>query len=184
VLEARRLAALGVGGVILFGLPADKDAVGTGAWIDDGIVQETLRRLRDADLDLVLVADTCLCEYTDHGHCGPVDREGAVDNDASIALLATTAVSQARAGADIVAPSAMMDGQVAAIRAGLDAAGFTGAAILAYAAKTARHYGLFARRRSRPRSATGAATRWTRRTGARRCARWRSMSTREPTCSS
>jgi len=140
VVEARRLAQLEVGGVILFGLPAEKDALGTGAWIEDGIVQETLRRLRDRDLDLVLIADTCLCEYTDHGHCGPVLADGSVDNDASIALLAATAVSQARAGADIVAPSAMMDGQVAAIRAGLDAAGSTGTAILAYAAKTASAY--------------------------------------------
>jgi porphobilinogen synthase len=144
VREARRLAQLDIGGLILFGLPADKDAVGSGAWIEDGIVQETLRRLRDEDLDLVLIADTCLCEYTDHGHCGPVDGDGAVDNDASIALLAQTAVSQARAGADIVAPSAMMDGQVAAIRAGLDAEGSTGTAILAYAAKTASaFYGPF-----------------------------------------
>jgi porphobilinogen synthase len=144
LLEARRLAALGVGGVILFGLPEAKDPVGTGAWIADGIVQETLRRMRDADLDLVLVADTCLCEYTDHGHCGPLLPDGRVDNDAAIARLAETAVSQARAGADVVAPSAMMDGQVAAIRAGLDAEGLTDAAILAYAAKTASaFYGPF-----------------------------------------
>ncbi len=144
VVEARRLARLDVGGVILFGLPADKDAIGTGAWIDDGIVQQTLRRLRDDDPDLVLIADTCLCEYTDHGHCGPVDSAGAVINDPSIARLAETAVSQARAGADVVAPSAMMDGQVAAIRAGLDAEGFSGTAILAYAAKTASaFYGPF-----------------------------------------
>jgi porphobilinogen synthase len=140
LIEARRFAALDIGGLILFGLPADKDPIGTGAWIEDGIVQETLRRLRDEGLDLVLIADTCLCEYTDHGHCGPIGADGSVDNDASIALLAKTAVSQARAGADIVAPSAMMDGQVAAIRAGLDAAGATGTAILAYAAKTASAY--------------------------------------------
>ena len=121
--EARALAALGVGGIILFGLPASKDSIGTGAWIEDGIVQETLRRIRDADLDLVLMADTCLCEYTDHGHCGPVDADGSVRNDDAIASLADTAASQARAGADVVAPSAMMDGQVAAIRAALDADG-------------------------------------------------------------
>ena len=144
VVEARRLAALGVGGVIVFGLPADKDPVGTGAWIADWIVQETLRRLRAADLPLVLIADTCLCEYTDHGHCGPLEPDGAVDNDAAARLLARTAISQAEAGADVVAPSAMMDGQVAAIRAGLDAAGHTGTAILAYAAKTASaFYGPF-----------------------------------------
>ncbi len=140
VAETQRFAALGIGGVILFGLPASKDAIGTGAWIEDGIVQETLRGLRDAGPDLVLIADTCLCEYTDHGHCGPLLADGRVDNDAAIARLAETAVSQAVAGADIVAPSAMMDGQVAAIRSGLDAAGLTGTAILAYAAKTASAY--------------------------------------------
>ena len=144
VVEARRLAGLGVGGVIVFGLPADKDPVGTGAWIEDGIVQEALRGLRAANLPLVLIADTCLCEYTDHGHCGPLEPDGAVDNDAAVRLLARTAVSQADAGADVVAPSAMMDGQVAAIRAGLDAAGHAGTAILAYAAKTASaFYGPF-----------------------------------------
>jgi porphobilinogen synthase len=142
--DARRLAELGVGGLILFGLPAEKDAVGTGGWIADGIVQETLRRLRDADLDLVLIADTCLCEYTDHGHCGPLLADGRVDNDATIELFARTAVSQAAAGADIVAPSGMMDGQVAAIRRGLDANGHQDTAILAYAAKTASaFYGPF-----------------------------------------
>ncbi|OGO58343.1 MAG: delta-aminolevulinic acid dehydratase [Chloroflexi bacterium RBG_16_72_14] len=144
VRDARALEALGVGGLILFGLPADKDAVGTGGWIRDGIVQETLRRLRDADLDLVLVADTCLCEYTDHGHCGPLLADGRVDNEATIELYARTAVSQAAAGADIVAPSGMMDGQVAAIRHGLDQAGAIDTAILAYAAKTASaFYGPF-----------------------------------------
>jgi porphobilinogen synthase len=130
--------------VILFGLPADKDEIGTGGWIEDGIVQETLRRFRDADLDLVLIADTCLCEYTDHGHCGPLLADGRVDNDATIELLGRTAASQAAAGADIVAPSAMMDGQVAAIRRALDADGHHDIAILAYAAKTASaFYGPF-----------------------------------------
>ena len=144
VKDVRALTALGVGGVILFGLPAEKDASGTGGWVADGIVQETLRRLRDADPDLVLIADTCLCEYTDHGHCGPLLADGRVDNDATIELLARTAASQAEAGADIVAPSAMMDGQVGAIRHGLDAGGFTDTAILAYAAKTASaFYGPF-----------------------------------------
>ena len=142
--DARALEALGVGGVILFGLPAAKDAIGTGGWVDDGIVQETLRRFRDADLDLVLIADTCLCEYTDHGHCGPLMADGRVDNDATIELLARTAASQAAAGADIVAPSAMMDGPVAAIRDGLESTGHEDAAILAYAAKTASaFYGPF-----------------------------------------
>ena len=140
VIETARYAALGIGGVILFGLPSSKDAAGSGAWVADGIVQETLRRLRDAAPDLVLIADTCLCEYTDHGHCGPLGRDGQVDNDGAIARLAETAASQARAGADIVAPSAMMDGQVGAIRAALDADGATGTSILAYAAKTASAY--------------------------------------------
>jgi porphobilinogen synthase len=142
--DARALASLGIGGLILFGLPAEKDAQGTGGWIRDGIVQESLRRLRDADLDLVLIADTCLCEYTDHGHCGPLLADGRVDNDATIELYARTAASQAEAGADIVAPSGMMDGQVAAIRRGLDADGRQDAAIMAYAAKTASaFYGPF-----------------------------------------
>ena len=142
--DARALEALGVGGVILFGLPAAKDAIGTGGWIADGIVQETLRRFRDADLDLVLIADTCLCEYTDHGHCGPLLDDGRVDNDAAIELYARTAAIQAAAGADIVAPSGMMDGQVATIRRGLDADGHHDVAIMAYAAKTASaFYGPF-----------------------------------------
>jgi porphobilinogen synthase len=144
VIDARRLAQLGVGGVILFGLPAGKDAVGTGAWIEDGIVQETLRRLRDADVDLVLIADTCLCEYTDHGHCGPLRADGSVDNDAAVERIAAAAASQALAGADVVAPSAMMDGQVAAIRRALDETGSDEIAILAYAAKSASaFYGPF-----------------------------------------
>ena len=142
--EAERLAGLGVGGVLLFGLPDSKDGIGTGAWVEDGIVQVTLRRLRAAGLPLVLIADTCLCEYTDHGHCGPLGRDGSVDNDGAVARLATAAVSQADAGADIVAPSAMMDGQVAAIREALDRAALTDTAIMAYAAKTASgFYGPF-----------------------------------------
>jgi porphobilinogen synthase len=142
--EAARLADLGVGGVILFGLPAWKDPTGTGASAEDGIVQEALRRVRARDLSLVAIADTCLCEYTDHGHCGPLAADGSVDNDAALVRLAETAVSQARAGADVVAPSAMMDGQVAAIRAALDASGFGQTAIMAYAAKHASaFYGPF-----------------------------------------
>ena len=142
--DASMLAELGVGGVLLFGLPDDKDADGSGAWASDGIVQQTLRRLLDEALPLALIADTCLCEYTDHGHCGPLAPDGSVANDAALARLAETAVSQAHAGADIVAPSAMMDGQVAAVRVGLDAAGHSGTAIMAYAAKTASaFYGPF-----------------------------------------
>jgi porphobilinogen synthase len=140
VIEAHRLARLGVGGLLLFGLPETKDEQGSGAWIDDGIVQTALSALRAADLPLVLIADTCLCEYTSHGHCGPLLPSGTVDNDPALEVLARTAVSQARAGADIVAPSAMMDGQVGAIRAALDDAGYAGTAVMAYAAKTASSF--------------------------------------------
>lgn len=142
--EAVRLAELGIGGILLFGLPDTKDALGTEASSDRGAVQDALRRVRALDLPLVSIADTCLCEYTDHGHCGPLSRDGSVDNDAALGRLAEIAVSQARAGADIVAPSAMMDGQVAAIRAALDAARQGETAIMAYAAKHASaFYGPF-----------------------------------------
>ncbi len=136
--EVAELAALGVPAVILFGLPAAKDAEGSEAWDEHGIVQVALRDLRaDVGDDLVLLADLCLDEYTDHGHCGVLNAAGEVDNDATIALYGRVAAAQAEAGADIVAPSGMMDGQVAAIRAALDAAGFEETAILAYAAKYA-----------------------------------------------
>jgi porphobilinogen synthase len=142
--EATRLAELGVGAVILFGLPEAKDALGSEASDDDGIVQDAFRRIRALELPLVTIADTCLCEYTDHGHCGPLAADGSVDNDAALVRLAETAVAQARAGADIVAPSAMMDGQVAAIRSALDATGFGQTAIMAYASKHASaFYGPF-----------------------------------------
>jgi len=142
--EAERLADLGIGGVILFGLPEAKDAFGSEASADDGIVQEAFARIRDRDLPIVAIADTCLCEYTDHGHCGPLAPDGSVDNDAALERLAATAVSQARAGADIVAPSAMIDGQVAAIREALDAEGFEQIGIMAYASKHASaFYGPF-----------------------------------------
>ena len=131
VRDAEGYAAAGIGGLIVFGLPEGKDAEGTGAWIEDGVVQQTLRLLRDADLPLVVIADTCLCEYTSHGHCGPVLADGAVDNDRTLALLARTAVAQAEAGADVVAPSAMMDGQVAAIRVALDDNALTDRVIMA-----------------------------------------------------
>ena len=142
--EAASLAELGIGGVLLFGLPVAKDPLGTEASADDGVIQDAFRRIRALELPLVLIADTCLCEYTDHGHCGPLGPDGRVDNDAALERLAETAVSQAQAGADIVAPSAMMDGQVAAIRAALDRAGLTDTAIMAYAAKHASaFYGPF-----------------------------------------
>jgi porphobilinogen synthase len=138
VKEARRLASLGVPAVILFGVPARKDPEGSEAWSPDGIVQVSLRDLRDELGDsLVLIADLCLDEYTDHGHCGLLRPDGTVDNDATLERYARVAVAQADAGAAVVAPSGMMDGQVAAIRAALDAAGHAEVAILAYAAKFA-----------------------------------------------
>jgi porphobilinogen synthase len=140
---ARRLAGLRVGGLLLFGVPDAKDEMGQGAADPAGPVPETLRLLRDADLPLVLTADVCLCEYTSHGHCGVLDGQ-KVDNDRTLPLLAAAAVAYAEAGADIVAPSAMMDGQVAALRAGLDEAGHPGVAIMAYASKHASFmYGPF-----------------------------------------
>jgi len=136
--EVRELAGLGIPAVILFGIPARKDAQGSEAWNPDGIVQEALRDLRDEVGDsLVLMADLCLDEYTDHGHCGVLLPDGNVDNDATVELYARTAVAQAEAGIDVVAPSGMMDGQVAAIRAALDGIGRIDVAILAYAAKYA-----------------------------------------------
>jgi porphobilinogen synthase len=141
--EARELSRLGVPAVILFGLPTDKDPLARGAYDDGGVVQEAIRTVKRAAPQLTVLADVCLCEYTDHGHCGVV-RNGTIDNDASLELLARTAVSQAAAGADMVAPSAMMDGQVAAIRSALDQAGFQDTIILAYAAKHASaFYGPF-----------------------------------------
>src|SRR3954451_8636650 len=136
--EVAELAALGIPGVILFGVPATKDAEGSGAWDDDGIVQHALRDLRgDVGDELVLMADLCLDEYTDHGHCGVLTPDGEVDNDATIELYARAALAQATAGADVVAPSGMMDGQVLAIRDALDDDGYETTAILAYAAKYA-----------------------------------------------
>jgi len=143
VSETEELAALGLPAVVLFGLPTDKDPLGQGAYAERGVVQEAIRAIKGAAPDVVVMTDVCLCEYTDHGHCGVV-RDGRIDNDASVELLAKTAVSHARAGADLVAPSAMMDGQVAAIRAALDRHGFDETAILAYAAKHASaFYGPF-----------------------------------------
>lgn len=143
VLEARRIADLGIPAVILFGVPAEKDARGSGADRSDGIVQRATRAIADAVPSLCVITDVCLCEYTSHGHCGILDGH-EVDNDPSLERLASTAVSHARAGASIVAPSDMMDGRVAAIRRALDANGFEQVAILAYAAKYASaFYGPF-----------------------------------------
>jgi porphobilinogen synthase len=138
VLEAKRLVSLGVPGIILFGVPALKDARGSGAWDPDGIVQVALRAVRDAiGEELVVMADLCLDEYTDHGHCGVLGPDGEVLNDETVELYQRVALAQAEAGADVVAPSGMMDGQVAAIRSALDEAGREQVAILAYASKFA-----------------------------------------------
>jgi len=136
--EAKVLADLGVGGIIVFGVPSTKDAIGSGAFDPEGIVQIALGQLAAEVGDrIVVMADLCVDEYTDHGHCGILDGHGSVDNDATLEVYAKIAVAQARAGAAVVAPSGMMDGQVGAIRAALDADGFTSTAILAYAAKYA-----------------------------------------------
>lgn len=141
---AKEADDLGLGAVILFGIPADKDAVGTEASAPEGVVQRAIRQLRDSGYDGVIITDVCLCEYTEHGHCGILDESGSVLNDPSLERLAETAVSHARAGADVVAPSAMMDGQVGAIRRALDEAGFTDVAICSYSAKYASaFYGPF-----------------------------------------
>ena len=139
VLEAKRVADLGIPGVILFGIPDDKDARGSGADAEGGIIQRATRAIADGVPDLAVITDVCLCEYTDHGHCGLLEGE-EVENDSSVERLAATAVSHARAGASIVAPSDMMDGRVAAIRAALDAEGFDQVVILSYAAKYASAY--------------------------------------------
>ncbi len=156
--EVGELAALGVPAVLLFGIPASKDPEGTGAWDDEGVVQLATRAIKEAHPDTIVVTDVCLCEYTDHGHCGVLrevdtqpaksprqgERRQTVDNDATLELLARTAVSQARAGADIIAPSDMMDGRVAVIRHSLDEEGLAEVPILSYSAKFASaFYGPF-----------------------------------------
>ena len=143
VKDAERARSLGLGGIILFGLPETKDATGSEACDEQGIVQQAIRAVKRAVPDLLIMGDVCLCEYTDHGHCGVI-HDGDVDNDASLELLARVAVTQARAGVDLVAPSDMMDGRVAAIRRALDAAGYPHLPILSYAAKFASaFYGPF-----------------------------------------
>jgi porphobilinogen synthase len=142
--EAREAAALGIAAVMLFGVPAEKDAQGSGAWDEDGVVQLATAAIKQAHPELLVITDVCLCEYTDHGHCGVLRADGAVDNDASVELLSRTAVSHARAGADLVAPSDMMDGRVREIRRELDADGCADTPILAYSAKFASaFYGPF-----------------------------------------
>src|SRR5437764_2973589 len=167
VKEAKESKALGLGGIILFGLPEKKDEVATGAWAEDGIVQRATRAIKQEVRDLIVIGDVCLCEYMSHGHCGIVEKkqqssggtsaqksgaaaqpaaepEYEIANDATLEILARTAVSQAKAGMDVIAPSDMMDGRVAAIRAGLDQSGFSNTPILSYAAKFASgFYGPF-----------------------------------------
>jgi len=143
VAEAREAAGLGIPALMLFGVPAVKDAVGSENFSEQGIVQQAVRAIKEALPELIIVADVCLCEYTDHGHCGIV-RDGAIDNDATLEILQSAAVSYARAGADVVAPSGMMDGMVRAIRSALDAEGFVNVSILSYAIKYASaFYGPF-----------------------------------------
>src|SRR3989442_6697777 len=143
VQDAERAASLGLGGIILFGIPATKDATGSEAYDDQGIVQQAIRAVKRAVPDLLVIGDVCLCGDTDHGHCGVI-QDGEVENDATVYLLGKVAVTQARAGVDLVAPSDMMDGRVAGIRKALDAAGLSRVPIMSYAAKTASaFYGPF-----------------------------------------
>jgi porphobilinogen synthase len=142
--EAGEVGALGIPAVLLFGIPDHKDDEGTGAYDDEGIVQLATRAIKQAHPDLLVMTDVCLCEYTSHGHCGLLRTDGSVDNDSSVDLIARTAVSQARAGADVVAPSDMMDGRIGAVRAALDEEGLTDTPIVAYSAKFASaFYGPF-----------------------------------------
>ncbi|MBI5420562.1 MAG: porphobilinogen synthase [Deltaproteobacteria bacterium] len=144
VKEVREVKALGIPAVLLFGIPAKKDPVGSDAYSDKGIIQTAVRAIKDAVPGVMVITDVCFCEYTDHGHCGILTRDGDVDNDATLAILAQSAVTHARAGADMVAPSDMMDGRVAAIREALDKEGFPGVPIMSYAAKYASgFYGPF-----------------------------------------
>jgi porphobilinogen synthase len=144
VREAEEVVSLGIGGVLIFGLPSAKDEAGSEAYAPDGIAQRAVRALKAAQPDLLVITDVCMCEYTSHGHCGIVLDDGSVDNDRTIDLLAQTAVSHAEAGADLVAPSDMMDGRIAAIRSALDRSSFESTPIMSYAAKQASaFYGPF-----------------------------------------
>jgi porphobilinogen synthase len=140
VVEAADVHAAGVGAVILFGIPADKDEVGSGAYDDEGVIQMAVRAIKEQHPEIVVITDVCLCEYTSHGHCGVLNASGEVDNDLSVELLAKTAISHAAAGADAVAPSDMMDGRIGAIRTQLDDEGHTDTSIIAYSAKYASAY--------------------------------------------
>ena len=142
--EAAEVLDAGVPAVMLFGIPESKDEKATGAWTDDGIVQQATRRLKESHSDLIVITDTCLCEYMSHGHCGVVNEDGYIENDVSVEILARTAVSQVQAGADMIAPSDMMDGRIGAIRRALDEEGMSRIPIMSYAAKYATcFYGPF-----------------------------------------
>jgi porphobilinogen synthase len=144
LIEVTEAESLGVPAILLFGVPSSKDGLGSEAYDDDGIIQQAIRAIKQTMPEMVVITDVCLCEYTDHGHCGILTDQGAVDNDSTLELLAKTAVSLARAGADIVAPSAMMDGQIAALRTALDTSGMPDVPIMAYASKfTSAYYGPF-----------------------------------------
>jgi porphobilinogen synthase len=144
VTEAGEAKELGIPAVLLFGIPAAKDEEGSGAWDEEGVIQLATRAIKEAHPELIVITDLCLCEYTSHGHCGVLSDSGSVDNDATLELLTRTAISQARAGADVIAPSDMMDGRVGAIRSGLDEEGLSAVPILAYSAKFASaFYGPF-----------------------------------------
>jgi len=144
VQECQKGCDLGIKGVILFGIPEKKDEVGTGGWSDDGIIQKTIRAIKEKGIDILVIGDVCMCEYTSHGHCGILRKDGSIDNDVTNEYLVKTALSQVRAGVDMVAPSDMMDGRVSAIRKALDSEGFTNVPIMSYAAKYASaFYGPF-----------------------------------------
>jgi len=144
VQECQKGCDLGIKGVILFGIPEKKDEVGTGGWSDDGIIQKTIRAIKEKGIYILVIGDVCMCEYTSHGHCGILRKDGSIDNDVTNEYLVKTALSQVRAGVDIVAPSDMMDGRVSAIRKALDSEGFTNVPIMSYAAKYASaFYGPF-----------------------------------------
>ncbi len=184
VADAKETFSLGIPAVLLFGIPKVKDSRGSEAYADGGIVQQAVRAIKDAVPDLLVVTDVCLCEYTDHGHCGVVE-DGEILNDPTVDLLCREALSHAKAGADIVAPSDMMDGRVGAIRETLDDAGYSGTPIMSYAVKYASaFYGPFREAaESTPHTATGGATRWTRRTRARPSGRRSLISTKARTSS-
>jgi porphobilinogen synthase len=170
--ECKDAASMGIPGVLLFGIPQEKDARGSEAYAEDGIIQQAVRAVKETIPDLLVITDVCLCEYTSHGHCGVVE-DGRIKNDPSLELIARTAVSHVEAGADIVAPSDMMDGRVAAIREALDESGYQETPIMAYSAKYASaFYGPF-REAAGPRrsSETAGRTRWILPTRLRRCAK-------------